>query len=44
MIFEVSRGALERLERLLEAFGALLELSWELLGLLQALETLLEAS
>ena len=44
MVFEVSRGTPERLERLLEAFGALLELSWILLGPLGALEALLEAS
>ena len=39
MGFEVSRGTPERLERLLEAFGALLELSWELSGPLGALES-----
>ena len=44
MVFEVSRGTPERLERLLEAFGALLELSWVLLGPLGALQAFLEAS
>ena len=44
MIFEVSRGAPERFEKLLEAFGAPLELSWELLRPLGALKALLEAS
>ena len=44
MTFQVSSGAPERFERLLEAFGALLELSWVLLGPLGALEALLEAS
>ena len=33
LMFQVSGGALERLERLLEALGALLEPSWELFGL-----------
>ena len=32
LIFQVSGGALERLERLSEALGALLEPSWELFG------------
>ena len=32
LIFHVSRGPPERLERLLEALGAVLKLSWELFG------------
>ena len=43
-LFQVSRGPPERLERLLEACLALLDLSWVLLGPLGALEALLEAS
>ena len=44
MIFEVSTGAPERLKKLLEAFGAPLGLSWQLLRPLGPPKTLLEAS
>ena len=48
MVLEVSRGAPEHLERLLEACLALLELSWELLrplgGVLKPLGSLLGSS
>ena len=44
MVFQVSEAPPERLERLLEAFGELLELSWDLLEPLGALGTLLERS